>query len=397
MKEVNKGQSSSGNKNMEHRIVNIPYTQDVGYLRRAIAEEFDISTHEFVLHANHRAYGEEDNDLGIREIGFATIFIIKKIDDPRGDLHPKNLLVGNQDFFNMMFELLSNDEDYDVENIWKLLMKLPQDEMPTAKKIEKLDINSDEDWVDLIDGSSLHKLLYSLQIVNKFELPGSDWQRNFLIMRGYHHLFKTMLQLDPSKVTSSLSFKSVNNLCKHICESMQEHPDLMNHFKEQSEAAIEQILKLIHQVVIYSIMELTKRGESYDELYYKNKQAESKGSEHSEKINILNSKFSEIGKFINLCFRLLFHFEVYSNEASLSKITEFPHLVDLIKNALFITDNFYIRDEFGDGLSDILCNHNHALSTSLSFKKSILSILLFSLSDVMTTHPTRSYKRNEIL
>ena len=31
----------------------------------------------------------------------------------------------------------SNDTDYDVENIWKLLMKLPQDEMPTAKKDTK--------------------------------------------------------------------------------------------------------------------------------------------------------------------------------------------------------------------------------------------------------------------
>ena len=129
------------------------------------------------------------------------------------DQHPKNLLVGNQEFFNQMFDLLSNDTDYDVENIWKLLMKLPQDEMPTAKKIQKLDDGNDSvAWEELIDGSSLHKLLYSLQIVNELLQSQNQWQDKFLVMGGVHHLFKTFLKIDPLKINSTLAFKSVNML-----------------------------------------------------------------------------------------------------------------------------------------------------------------------------------------
>lgn len=61
------------------------------------------------------------------------MFVIKKFPAPSSDHHPKQLLVGNQKFFNLMFELLSHDEEFNVENIWKLLMKLPQDDVPAAK------------------------------------------------------------------------------------------------------------------------------------------------------------------------------------------------------------------------------------------------------------------------
>lgn len=114
---------------------------------------------------------------------------------------------------------------------------------------------------------------------------------------------------------------------------MEKHPDLMFHFKESSLIAIEKLLRLIHQVTNMSIAELRKRGESYDELYYKNSQSkqknfrllsyyEEKGKSDSEEeqnqytrqIQALNAKFDQVGKFVTLSFRLLFFLEAYNNE-----------------------------------------------------------------------------------
>jgi ubiquitin carboxyl-terminal hydrolase 9/24 len=400
-----------------NKVVNIPYGENVSYLKKMIAEAYDISLSEFQLFVNMKPLGEDDDDTLIREIGFSVVYVIRKIKDERGDIHPKTLLVGNQEFFHLLFDLMSHDEDYDVENIWKLLMKLPQDEVQAAKKLESLDIESESEWEELIDGSSLHKLLYSLQIINKSLQANSEWQNKFLVMRGFHHMFNTFLKIDASKINSTLAFKSVDILCRILCESMQENPDLMNHFREHSLESIDQLIRLIHQVAIYSIQDLKKRGVSYDDLYYKNKQSEQKNfrlmsyygdkskseneqedqNQYGRQISALNAKFDLIGKFVSLAFRLLFHFEAYNNEDCISRVNDYPKLTELLQNTLFETDNFYIRDQFGDGLKDMLCNQTHDLEKFVEFKKNVLNILTYKVKEQTEKYPTRTYKCTDIL
>lgn len=399
------------------KTVNIPYGQTVEYLRKMIAEAFDLSVNEFLLYVNKKLLSAEDDDTFIRDIGFTTMYYIRKIQDDSTSFHPKNLLAGNQEFFNMLFDLLSNDEDHDVENIWKLLMKLPQDENPTAKKLEKLEVESDDQWEELIDGSSIHKLLYSLQIVSKKVQNDTEWQNQFLVMRGYHHLFKVFLQIDSSKVNSSLAFKGVDILCRIVCESMQENPELMVSFKEHSLEAISQLIKLIHQVTKLSLIDLKKRGVTYDELYYKNKKSEQKNfrmlsyygdksksdndqeeqNQYTRQVSSLVSKFEHTGKFVSLSFRLLFHFEAYSNEECINQMNSYPHLGELLQNTLIDTDNFNLRDQFGDGLIDILCNQHHDFEKFLEFKKNVLNIIIFDLSNKYGENPVRAYKCTEII
>jgi hypothetical protein len=199
-----------------NKVVNIPYGENVAFLKKMIAESFDFSISDFSLFVNMKPLGPEEDDTMIKEIGFSVVYVIRKLQDIKPRIHPKNLLVGNQEFFNLMFDLLSNETEYDVENIWKLLMKLPQDEVPTAKKLEKLDIESEDEWKELVDGQSLHKLLYALQVIERSMQADADYQNKFLVLRGYHHLFKTFLEIDPSKVTSTLAFKSVDILCRKI-------------------------------------------------------------------------------------------------------------------------------------------------------------------------------------
>ena len=114
---------------------------------------------------------------------------------------------------------------------------------------------------------------------------------------------------------------------------MEKHPDLMNYFKESSLIAIEKLLKLIHEVTNMSIIELKKRGESYDDLYYKNSQIKQKNfrllsyyddkgkndsedeqNQYTRQIQALNVKFDQVGKFVSLSFKLLFYLETYNNE-----------------------------------------------------------------------------------
>jgi len=314
------------------KVVNIPYNQDISYLRKMIADAFDLSVNEFALFVNQKQIGPDDDETLIREIGFSTIYVIRRIQSFKTDHHPKNLLVGNQEFFNQMFELLSNDEDFDVENIWKLLMKLPQDEVPTAKKIERLDTENDS-WHDLIDGSSLHKLLYSLQIVSRLAQIEPEWETKFLVMGGINHLFDTFLKIDTHRINSNLGFKSVDLLCKIIIDAIEKNHELIAYFKERSLEVIEQIIKIIHQLTRMSLAELSKRGESYDDLYFKNRQAEQKSfrsinyygdrnknepeeeeqNQFSRVIQALNLKFDQVGKFISLSFRLLYYFDAYNN------------------------------------------------------------------------------------
>lgn len=197
---------------------------------------------------------------------------------------------------------------------------------------------------------------------------------------------------------------------------MQENPEIMFHFREHSLEAIDKILRLIHQVTKLSLDQLNKRGVSYDDLYYKNKQSEQKSfrmlsyygdktkendqedqNQYSRQIHALNSSFNTVGEFVTLSFRLLFHFDAYSNEDCINRFIEYPEMSELIKAALFETDNFYIRDQFGDGLTDILCNQNNELEKFLELKRTMLNILIFEVKDHFKNHPTRTYKTTDVL
>jgi hypothetical protein len=102
---------------------------------------------------------------------------------------------------------------------------------------------------------------------------------------------------------------------------MQENPEVMSHFREHSLGAIDKILRLIHQVTRLSLDQLKKRGISYDDLYYKNKQSEQKSfrmlsyygekaksdnneqedqNQYSRQIHALNQSFNTVGEFVTL-------------------------------------------------------------------------------------------------
>ena len=76
---------------------------------------------------------------------------------------------------------------------------------------------------------------------------------------------------------------------------------------------------------------------------------------------------------------------------------EYSDISELLYTVLLETDNFYIRDQFADGLGDILCNQSNSLKRFVDLKQKILHALLFDISQKLELNPTHSYKYFEIL
>jgi hypothetical protein len=69
------------------------------------------------------------------------------------------------------------------------MMKLPLNkELLENLRVLNIESNNNENWSALLDGQSLHKLLYSLKIVKDL-MKDEEWKSKFLNLGGIHHLF----------------------------------------------------------------------------------------------------------------------------------------------------------------------------------------------------------------
>jgi len=68
---------------------------------------------------------------------------------------------------DLLFELLGQDNNSIVNEIWQLLSFLPVNHKLT-KTLKNLEIEKEEDWFKLLDASCLKKLLYCLQVISEF-------------------------------------------------------------------------------------------------------------------------------------------------------------------------------------------------------------------------------------
>ena len=108
---------------------------------------------------------------------------------------------------------------------------------------------------------------------------------------------------------------------------------------------------------------------------------------------MLNSKFEQVSEFIVLSFKMFYYFEGHTNEECIARFDKYEDLEDLLRKVLLEIDNFYIRDQFMDGLTELLCHQtNHELRQFIEFKKKVLNILIFNISKDLQISPTRSYK-----
>jgi len=79
-----------------------------------------------------------------------------------GEIPPSKFLFDNNDYFDLLFELL-NHNNIDRDRVWDILT-----ELPTNPVIEQtLRTLQSPDWSELINPHSLYKMLYCLQIIDQ--------------------------------------------------------------------------------------------------------------------------------------------------------------------------------------------------------------------------------------
>ena len=102
------------------------------------------------------------------------------------------ILSNSEAYFSLFFNLLSLKSYKIEETTWSLLHKLPVNKQ-LLHSIQNID--GSEDWNDLFDKTSIHKLLYSLQIVDKI-LSGEaeSWKQFFFELGGAHHLYTILVE-----------------------------------------------------------------------------------------------------------------------------------------------------------------------------------------------------------
>ena len=102
------------------------------------------------------------------------------------------ILSNTEEYFALFFNLLSLKSYKIEESTWSLLKKLPVNKQ-LLQSIQNID--GSEDWNDLFDRTSIHKLLYSLQIVDEI-LSGEaeNWKQVFFMLGGVHHLYTILVE-----------------------------------------------------------------------------------------------------------------------------------------------------------------------------------------------------------
>ena len=102
------------------------------------------------------------------------------------------ILSSSEEYFSLFFNLLSLRNAKIEENVWALLDRLPANKQ-LLDSIQGID--GSEDWNDLFDRTSLAKLLYSLQIVDKILLGEAEtWKQTFFELGGTHHIYTILVE-----------------------------------------------------------------------------------------------------------------------------------------------------------------------------------------------------------
>lgn len=108
------------------------------------------------------------------------------------ELLPRALLAKDTEVFPLLFSALSDSRV--VNEAWELLIRLPTNE---AVK-EKLRSMEEETWTEVLDAGEVHRLLYTLQIVEAMveETGNLQWKMDFLQKGGFRHVYGLIRKLE---------------------------------------------------------------------------------------------------------------------------------------------------------------------------------------------------------
>ena len=101
----------------------------LGILRMKISKVFNLPLKSFQLKIKvNKIIESDDDEIQFNDYGFSKNIIVQRINDSDSkELHPKNIIQENPQYFELLFNLLKieGQSDESLQNIWELILKLP--------------------------------------------------------------------------------------------------------------------------------------------------------------------------------------------------------------------------------------------------------------------------------
>lgn len=199
---------------VESLTINVDGSRQFGMLRRELARRSKLSDPLLVrlVHASSGVvfWKGETDDKRMRDMCFdhedTILVVILKSPDMEfpltsfttdlATLHDS--LCNDSANFELLFDLLDMGGDT-ARKVWALLQRLPYNDSVSSRLY---DLNVDHiDWAEVIDTSSILRMMYSLQIINSEILQVEEgtgstskevWRRRFVISGGLYHLYNAL-------------------------------------------------------------------------------------------------------------------------------------------------------------------------------------------------------------
>lgn len=168
--------------------------------------------------------------------------------------HPKYLISKEPGYIELLVRLLEMGDGYSfIKTAWDLLMKLP---VSRKLALELRDLEG-AGLEDLLPLNSIHKMLYSLQIVRELaeaEESTKAWGTRFLSKGGLEHLLKAVELSHVDSVHSALQVKYFSNLLTLVLHFSEKYSEGCQELIAGTKPGLtEKILRLLSAVSEYTI------------------------------------------------------------------------------------------------------------------------------------------------
>lgn len=337
--------------------IKVGYDITIGQVRKKIADLLRLPFRGFQISGKNITFGHDNDDGYLRDLGWSKIITVQKLEnDPKEN--PKFLLSQNKEYISHLFLLLSKKESTFADAVWDLLNSLPPNQNAITE-IESIALeNSTPLWQTLLDPSSVHKFLYSLQIVDDIvsqlkekQQPDTSknkakWILSFCSKGGHAHLYNALLNLPITSLNHPLTQKCFALLIKllYYLQTIDSSLDMsIPNYSEIRPKVIQRILvilEVISQCSISTVSEKeikTRRSEKTTE-DGKEENAENKEEIENQALAQKKKKQIEEGYIFDWGFKLI-EGPHHSDFNFFEEITKFPNLRDLLLKGLILSDN----------------------------------------------------------
>eukprot|EP00742_Colponemidia_sp_Colp-10_P004877 GILJ01005210.1.p1 GENE.GILJ01005210.1~~GILJ01005210.1.p1 ORF type:complete len:2590 (-),score=405.82 GILJ01005210.1:174-7943(-) len=315
--------------------------QQIGLLRKRVSALFSIPINELQLTHRAAVLEPDEDDRTIKDVGLYNIVYATRTTG-RGDVedelsHARFILSNNQQYLDLLFELLSMQSSTVAPSVWDLLTRLPTN-TKTKETLYTLTPNSKGhvDWDQLLDPVSVHKLLYCLQIVEELSLQEGkkdEWCDRFIALGGAVHIYSILMATNMDDIL----LNPLTKMCVGILMKLLRLFIETNRWRIAPADTAAVIDKILHAILKTAESTLQTNDSSSLKMVKKTQDGDKKEADTD------NSRLVSNG------FHLLLT-SLRSQPQCVSSVYKFPHIRVLVENALLRSTDARVREKFASGL-----------------------------------------------